>query len=53
MISIERHCNISKQRNKCVTDTAIYFIKFRCQLYKLLKAKRTHQMQRKHIDGTV
>ena len=22
-------------------------------MYKLLKAKRTHQMQRKHIDGTV
>ena len=31
----------------------LYFIEFRCQLYKLLKAKRTHQMQRKHIDGTV
>ena len=44
---------LSKQRYKFILDTPIYFIKFRCQLYKLLKAKLTHQMQRKHIDGTV
>ena len=43
------YCNISKQKNQCIFDTLIYFIRFGCQLYKLLKAKRTHLMQRKHI----